>query len=92
MAQKKRAVNRKSRPGRSVHHACRYDPYRSDLVNQLRATMKTRTGKPYLANASLIVQDALDCILKREGLLPEDAPLYSDVVTGRLAGDSDAPQ
>lgn len=70
-------VNRKAI--RAVLQACRYDPYRSRLLNEARAKKETETGRPYLANRSLIVHDALDLLLKAEGLLPPDAPLLSEL-------------
>lgn len=62
-------------PGKLIAWACRYDPFRSSLLDALRR----RKGGPYDEIISLIVMDALDLILKTEGLLPADAPLFSEI-------------
>lgn len=58
--------------------AAKYDAYRSLLLDELRRAK----GPAYVANRSLVVMDALDLLLKREGLLPEDAPLLSEIYGG----------
>lgn len=72
------------RPGSwGVAQSCKYDAHRSDLLQIARARRGADTGLPYLENRSMIVQDALDLLLKQEGLLPADAPLFSSIVAQR---------
>jgi len=68
--------------GRAIPQACRYNPYRARLLDALRQ----RRGGAYIANRSLIVLDALDELLKSEGLLPEDAPRQSELILERTHG------
>lgn len=69
---------RKSKRG--TPQVCRYDKLRSQLLDRLRAIKERETGLPYKANRSLLVQDALDELLKKEGLLEVDAQPYSQKV------------
>ncbi len=61
--------------GRGEFTGCRYDPHRAALLEAARA----RRGRAYRDNKSLIVMDALDLLLKEDGLLPEDAPFLSEI-------------
>jgi hypothetical protein len=70
--------------GRGTPESCRYDPYRSALLDALRK----RRGGPWKRNASLLVMEALDRLLMAEGLLPGDAPLMAEV---KLAAKDGAP-
>lgn len=58
--------------------AAKYDAYRSQRLDELRQ----KKGRAYVANRSLIVMDALDLLLKAEGMLPADAPLLSTIQGG----------
>ena len=62
--------------GQGVTQACRYNPYRSALLDAARASR----GKEYQENRSLIVMDALDGLLRSDGLLPADARLQSELL------------
>ena len=68
--------------GRRVAQLCRYDRYRSELLDALRH----RRGRNFVENRSLIVIEALDALLIAEGLLPDDAPRLVDLITGEEGG------
>jgi hypothetical protein len=61
--------------GKGEVQICRYDLFRSGLLDALRR----KRGGRFIANRSMIVKEALDRLLMAEGLLPKDAPLVNDL-------------
>lgn len=66
---------------------CRYDSFRSDLLDIVRARRAAKTGvAAWKENRSLIVMEALDLLLRHEEMLTDDAPPYPEIVLQRKEG------